>query len=87
MERFVGFVFSVSVQARDLLDGGATILHLYHHCGHLQSADRFVVAHFVHVEPRQQMARHAAFSWVILAMSCLAWLWLFDPSIARSIGY
>ena len=64
MERFVGFGnFTVPVQARDVLDGGAAVLHLRHHGGDLQSADRLHRRAFRAQHPGQgpaQVARHAA---------------------------
>ncbi len=39
MERFVGFGnFLFLFKPRDVLDGGAAVLHLRHHRGHLQGA-------------------------------------------------
>ena len=51
------------VQARDVLDGGEAVLHLRHHRGHLQSADRLHRRAFRAQHPEQgtaQVARHAA---------------------------
>src|SRR6516164_8397764 len=54
--------FPVPVQARDVLDGGAAILHLRHHRRHLQSAHRLHrrALRAQRPEPRPaQVARHA----------------------------
>ena len=64
MERFVGLrKIPVPVQARNVLDGGEAVLHLRHHGGHLQSADRLHRRAFRAQHSGQgpaQVARHAA---------------------------
>ena len=73
------------VQARDVLDGGAAVLHLRHHRGHLQSASSASSSRISCTTSRAKGQRKwrgmLLVPWVIPpAMSCLAWLWLFDPS-------
>src|SRR5262249_20869822 len=55
--------FPVPVQARDVLDGGAAVLHLCHHRGRVQGADRLHRRAFRQQRPQPppaQMARQAA---------------------------
>jgi len=63
MERFVGLGTSGSVQARDVLDGSAAVLHLRHHCRHLQSADRFHRRAFRPQRPGRKQRKCAACCW------------------------
>ena len=85
MERFVGFGNFLFLFKRETFWMVVQqSWHLRRHRGHLQSADRVHCRAFraQHPEPGPaQVARHAAGALVIPpAMSCLAWLWLFDPS-------
>jgi multiple sugar transport system permease protein len=80
MERFVGFGNFLFLFKRETF-WMVWQSCLRHHRRHLQGADRFIVAH--RQRPGPAPASGAACCWcrgIPPAMSCLAWLWLFDPS-------